>query len=172
MRPARLPTKERKLDIVVTINIGVKMRNRRQTAVISISTAAIFLVGGCSSERINNAQPAPTPTIELPTVEPATTECRTEAEFLNSPDGVAFQAAAFRATKAYLSGETAEQREDLFSRIDYLILKWSLDDKISENTARASYEFRLLGEDSVSYVSMELTKVDGQWQVTSIGMEK
>jgi len=101
---------------------------------------------------------------------PEVAECRTEADFLNSPDGVAFQIAAFRAAKAYL--ESAEQGDDLFRRIDYIILKWSLDDIKSEDSIRASYEFALSGEDSVSYVTMELTKTAGQWQVTTIGLEK
>jgi len=146
------------------------MRNRSLTFVISSSILALLVMGGCSYLGADNDNLAIIPALSVSPTPDA--ECRTEAEFLNSPDGVAFQAAAFRAAKAYLSGETAEQQEDLFSRIDYLILKWSLADKISENDIRASYEFRLLGEDSVSYVSMELTGIDGQWQVTSIGLEK
>jgi len=99
-------------------------------------------------------------------------ECRTEADFLNSPDGVAFQIAAFRAAKAYLSGASPGQSENLFNRIDYLIPKWSLDSIKSDDEISASYEFKLDGEDSVSYVSMILRKTAGQWQVDSIGLEK
>jgi len=42
----------------------------------------------------------------------------------------------------------------------------------SEDDIRASYEFQLKGEDSVSYVSMELIKVDSEWNVNFIALEK
>lgn len=109
---------------------------------------------------------------------------KTEADFLNHPDGVKFQAAAYRAAKAFLNGDleelagylsdsyTVEEELDLFKDVDYMILKWGLYDMKSEDDIRASYEFQLKGEDSVSYVSMELIKVDSEWNVNFIALEK
>ncbi len=109
---------------------------------------------------------------------------KTEADFLNHPDGVKFQAAAFRAAKAYLNGDldelagyltdsyTVEHELDLFKDIDYMVWKWSLHDMKSEDNILASYQFVLKGEDSASYVTMELIKLDGEWKVDFIGLEK
>lgn len=109
---------------------------------------------------------------------------KTEADFLNHPEGVAFQAAAYRAAKAYLNGDldelagylsdsyTVEKKLDLFKNVDYMILKWRLSNMKSEDNIQASYEFKLKGEDSVSYVSMELIKSENKWKVDFIGLEK
>lgn len=108
----------------------------------------------------------------------------TEADFLNHPDGIAFQAAAYKAAKAYLNGDkeelsayitencTVDADLDLFKDIDYMLLKWSLSDIKAEDQIHAAYEFKLKGEDSVSYVSMELKKIKGEWSIDSIGLEK
>ena len=109
---------------------------------------------------------------------------KTESEFLNSPDGVKFQSTAYKAAKAYLSGNTDELLQyatesltidtthDLFKDIDYMILKWSLDDIKDKDKIHAAYEFKLKGDDSVSYVSMELIRLDSEWKVDTVGMEK
>lgn len=114
----------------------------------------------------------------------SSTKYKTEAEFLNHPDGVKFQTAAYRAAKAYLSGDldelskyitencTVDTKLDLYKNIDYIILKWSLNDIKADNKIDASYEFLLKGEDSVSYVTMELIKVDDEWKADSIALEK
>lgn len=116
--------------------------------------------------------------------EEAAEEYMTEAEFLNHPEGVKFQAAAYRAAKAYLSGDSQKLEEcisenctvdttlDLFKDINYMILKWNLDAIKAEDRILASYEFLLEGEDSVSYVSMELVKIEDEWKVDFIGLEK
>lgn len=99
---------------------------------------------------------------------PDSVEYKTEAEFLNSPDGTKFQRTAYRAAKAYLSGDLNEfseylsascvvnEKPDLFKDVDYMILKRGLYSMKSESETLASYEFLLNGEDSVSYVSMEI----------------
>ncbi|MCQ5130218.1 DUF4825 domain-containing protein [Butyricicoccus faecihominis] len=109
---------------------------------------------------------------------------KTESEFLNSPDGVKFQSTAYKAAKAYLSGNTDElllyatesltidTTHDLFKDIDYMILKWSLDDIKAKDKIHAAYEFKLKGDDSVSYVSMELIRLDSEWKVDTVGIEK
>lgn len=112
------------------------------------------------------------------------TKYKTEDDFLNHPDGVKFQDTAYSAAKAYLNGDldvldeylsdscNVEEKLDLFKDVDYMILKWGLDDMVSDDNIRASYEFRLKNEDSVSYVTMELTKVDNEWIVDFIGLEQ
>lgn len=109
---------------------------------------------------------------------------KTESEFLNSPDGVKFQSTAYKAAKAYLSGNTDELLQyatesltidtthDLFKDIDYMIVKWSLDDIKAKDKIHAAYEFKLKGDDSVSYVSMELIRLDSEWKVDTVGIEK
>ena len=111
-------------------------------------------------------------------------EYKTESEFLNSPDGVKFQSTAYKAAKAYLSGNTDELLQyatesltidtmhNLFQDIDYMILKWSLDDIKDKDKIHAAYEFKLKGDDSVSYVSMELIRLDSEWKVDTVGIEK
>jgi len=112
------------------------------------------------------------------------TNYKTEADFLNHPDGVAFQAASFRAARAYLNGDEEELAGyltdactlygielDLFNNIDYIILKWTLSDIKSENEIWASYQFAQKGADSAWYVSMEMVKVGGEWKVDAIWLE-
>ena len=95
-----------------------------------------------------------------------------------------FQSTAYKAAKAYLSGNTDELLQyatesltidtthDLFKDIDYMILKWSLDDIKAKDKIHAAYEFKIKGDDSVSYVSMELIRLDSEWKVDTVGMEK
>ena len=112
----------------------------------------------------------------------------TESDFLNSIDGVAFQAVAFKAAKALLSADVDELSiymvdsieaakaiqgiSDIYGDVEYLFLIWSLNNIKSENEINASYRFALKGEDSVSFVTMELIKVDSEWKVNWLGLEK
>lgn len=140
-----------------------------------------------SQSLVTNLTPGTTPTSETNIQNPDTeidSKYKTESDFLNHPDGVKFQAAAYRAAKAFLNGDLDELSEylsdsfvvseklDLFKDIDYMILKWGLNDMISEDNISASYEFRLKGEDSVSYVTMKLIKDGVEWKVDFIGLEK
>ena len=114
----------------------------------------------------------------------ADTKLKAAADFLISPDGVNFQATAYKAAKTFLNGDLEELTEyitescevdeelDLFKDIDYMVLKWHPDNIKSENEINTSYQFLLKGEDSASYVSMELIKVDSEWKVNSIALEK
>jgi len=117
--------------------------------------------------------------------EPTDVVYKTEADFLNHPDGVKFQKAAYRGAKAYLNGDldelagylsdscsVPEEKFDFFKDIDYMILKWNLHDMESKDSIGASYEFLLKGEDSVSYVTLHLITVDDDWKIDSIGLEK
>lgn len=112
---------------------------------------------------------------------------KTEAGFLNCVEGVYFQATAYKAAKAYLNGDVAELDKylsdsytleeyvkdfDLFKNVDFMVLKWTFDSVEAEDRLRADYQFGLKDEDSVSYVSMHLVNVDGEWKVDAIGLEK
>lgn len=110
---------------------------------------------------------------------------KTESDFLNSPEGVNFQKVGYKSAKAYLSGDLKQvaqyfldpknaslKTEDIFDNLEYMILKWSLRDIKSENEISASYEYKINGEDSVSYITMELQKVNSDWKIKFIGVEK
>lgn len=110
---------------------------------------------------------------------------QTEADFLNSPEGVKFQQVAYKGAKAYLSGnlnqvskyfidpkDASVVTENVFNNLDYMILKWRLSDIKSEDEILASYEYKLNGKDSVSYVIMEMKKVNNNWKIKSIGEQK
>ncbi len=114
-----------------------------------------------------------------------TSKYETEADFLNSPEGVSFQVVAFKCAKAFLSGNLKEVSEyfidqdnalivtnNVFDDIDYIILKWTLGDIKTENEINASYQFNVKGEDTVSYLTMSLQKVDDEWKVKEIVEEK
>ena len=113
---------------------------------------------------------------------------QTEAEFLNSVDGGAFQIVAFKAAKALLSSDSvalaslladpSEVEQTIvnipyeYTDVEFLILVWSLDSIVNEDQIQASYRFLVRGEDSYTYVSMESAKIDGSWKVNWIGLEK
>ena len=108
--------------------------------------------------------------------------------FLNSVDGIAFQSVAFQAAKALLSADADELSlymanpsdalnaiqgmSDISDELEYLILIWSNDQIKSEVQINASYRFLLKGEDSVSFVSLELVRIEDEWKVCSLWLEK
>lgn len=112
----------------------------------------------------------------------------TEADFLNSVEGIEFQVVAYKAAKALLSADADELSKymldpdeatsstqgisAIFDDVEYMILVWSLDSIKSDKEIRASYRFAVKGEDSVSYVTMELIKTDEVWKVRWLGFEK
>lgn len=170
------------------------MARIRIVRVLLISTAAMLVSGLLMACRVDNQSNTALGENDTPSSADSTTgttlnaqdevKYKTEADFLNHPDGIEFQAAAFRAAKAYLNGDSdelagyltdscvVEDELDLYENVDYLIWKWSLHDMKSEDHIQASYEFKLKGDDSVSYVSMELIKKDGEWKVDFIALEK
>lgn len=107
------------------------------------------------------------------------------SDFLNSTEGVKFQVTTWRFAKAFFCSDKAEMKKylkdgieadpyekDVFLDIEYLILKWSLDSIWAEDRIGASYQFQLEGEDSDTYLSLSMEKVDGEWKVASYGLEK
>lgn len=115
---------------------------------------------------------------------------QTEAEFLSSPDGKLFRTTAYGAARAVLSGDVNElekylinpsdakkfveyfssyQSKDLIKFQSKFILDAIKSDDIIEET---SYEFLPLGDDSNSYITMALKKVNGEWKIDWLANEK
>lgn len=115
-------------------------------------------------------------------------EYQTEAEFLSSPEGMQLRQAAYGATKAMLSADADELAEylidpdnasrairnltDVSNNLALLQFKFTLESIISDDEIWLSYEYALEGEDSFTYVSMVLRKVNSEWKVRDIGLEK
>lgn len=107
-------------------------------------------------------------------------------KFLNSKEGHDFQVISWKFTKAYLSGDVgtmerylidpenkdySDNTENMFEDVEFLILK--LDPKnIKEDTVIAEYEFGLKGQDSLTYLNLEMKIVDNEWKVQFCGLEK
>ena len=60
----------------------------------------------------------------------------------------------------------------MYADVDYMVLKWNPKDVLSDEPVYVQYEYRFAGEDSVTYLFMEMICVDGEWKVTSYGLEK
>jgi hypothetical protein len=111
---------------------------------------------------------------------------QTEAEFLS--DNMQFRETAYEAAEAVLradakklsihlidtkqSSKIIQGLTDVYDELVSLQLKFVLSDIISDNEIRASYEYKLIGEDSYNYVSMVFKKQGGEWKVDWIGIEK
>lgn len=113
----------------------------------------------------------------------------TEYDFLHSPEGIQFRKATYGAAKALLRADSEElagylldpndasritrSLTDIFDQVELMTFLFSFEnDVISDDEIRPSYEYLLQGEDSYSYVSMTLKKADGEWKISSIGLEK
>ena len=172
-------------NLVAPQLIGTVYADCAFTGGMFVLSGYIFEAVGMSSEETEdpNSQQAP----DNQTTEPSV-KYQTEADYLNSVDGVAFQSVAYQAAKSLLSANVDELSlymvnaseakkatrglTNIFDDLEYMILAWSLDGMKAENDIYASYRYLIKGEDSVSYVSMELIKIDGVWKVNSIGIEK
>ena len=113
---------------------------------------------------------------------------QTEAEFLSSQEGMQFRKTAYGATKALLKADadklaeymldpneaqsTVRNLTDVFDNLVLLQFKFILSSFRTDDIIITSYEYALIGDDSYTYVSMELNKVDGEWKVAWIGLEK
>lgn len=113
---------------------------------------------------------------------------QTEAEFLSSQEGMQLRQAAYGAAKAMLSADADELSKylidpdnasriirnlnDVSNNLVLLQFKFTLESIISDDEIWLSYEYALEGEDSFTYVSMVLRKVNSEWKVSDIGLEK
>lgn len=109
-----------------------------------------------------------------------------DLDVLNSPESVSLQIAAQKFARAYFRADDREMGEyladldtvesysdeDVYDDVDYMVLKWNPKDVLADKPVYVQYEYRLSGEDSVTYLFMEMIYVDGEWKVASYGLEK
>ncbi|MDO4332202.1 MAG: hypothetical protein Q4C58_05875 [Eubacteriales bacterium] len=109
-----------------------------------------------------------------------------QPDYLNSPDGVALQQTAQDFAKAYfqadkeLAGEYAVIGEenlevwekDVWDDLDHFVLKWNPQDLKENSPVHVQYEFRIAGDDSYTYLGLELMKIQENWKVTDAYPEK
>ncbi len=117
------------------------------------------------------------------------TPYKNEEAFLYSQEGVQFRKTAYGAAKALLTADAeslarhlvnpgsavyaVRHLTDIFDEITLMTFKFSFEDSVvSEKEIITSYEFATKNDDSYSYVSMTLLKIDGVWKVSFIGLEK
>lgn len=106
--------------------------------------------------------------------------------FLKSKEGHDFQVTSWKFAKAYLSGDVSKVKnylidpdnkehyynaENRFDNVEFLILKLSPDD-IKKDSVDAEYEFQMKGDDSYTYLYLEMKKIDNEWKVQYFGLEK
>lgn len=106
--------------------------------------------------------------------------------FLNSTEGHDFLVISWKFSKAYLSGDVSTLKnylhnpdnkshyyntENIFDNVEFMILKLS-PENIKEDSIIAEYEFQLKGEDSYTYLYLEMKKVNNEWKVEHFGLEK
>ncbi len=107
-------------------------------------------------------------------------------EFLNSTDGKDYQIAVKKFTEAYFRGDVSTVKsylidpnnkfndfntKDLLADTELLNLKLGSED-IKDNSVHAQYEFLEKGDDSYTYLDLEMEKVNNEWKVESYGLEK
>jgi hypothetical protein len=118
------------------------------------------------------------------------TEDNPNMETLDSPVGRLNQEMTDSFVKAYFSGdkESAEKymaenaeydsyvykdangnEADVYDKLTHLLAKWYA---ASEEEAKVQYEYALEGEDSFTYLDLELKQEEGGWVITAIVLEK
>jgi hypothetical protein len=58
---------------------------------------------------------------------------------------------------------------DVYDKLTHLLAKWYA---ASEEEAKVQYEYALEGEDSFTYLDLELKQEEGGWVITAIVLEK
>jgi len=104
--------------------------------------------------------------------------------FRNSFEGHKFEMEARKFAKACLTNDVVTMKKyaldpgdkdffniklDYYDKTSFIILKLK---KVEENYVNADFEFDLQGEDSLTYLNVEMVKVDDEWKVKSWGLEK
>jgi hypothetical protein len=107
-------------------------------------------------------------------------------DFLKSADGSAIQEVASNAAKAFLRTDAEELAQYLshpamaekvqsYSKVhddlESFELVWNPENRVSDERVNISYQYVVKGEDTNSYVTMAIDKVDGIWKVDQIGTE-
>ena len=104
--------------------------------------------------------------------------------FRNSFEGHKFEMEARKFAKACLTNDVQTMKKyaldpndknffdiklDLYDKTSFIILKLQ---KVAENNVIADFEFDTQGKDSLTYLNVEMVKVDDEWKVKSWGLEK
>lgn len=158
--------------LLVTLLIGCETsKDVLKNSTISISTGAPI-----ESANKNNSTSLSENTLGLELKE----------KFLNSKEGHDFQVISWKFAKAYLSGDVSMMKnylidpenkehyyntENRFNNVEFLILKLS-PKNINEDSVIAEYEFLLKGEDSYTYLYLEMKRINNEWKVQYFGLEK
>lgn len=149
----------------------------------------LLLIGNIAIKVINRKEPGHNPSVILTdkaTVNPEeATDTDNNVDYLNSPDSVALQKTAQAFAKAYFSrdeeeiklyiadAESAETYEsDIYDNLQYLTLKWNPEDLAAEAFIKLQYQFQTDGEDSASYLGLEMMKISEKWKVVTWYLEK
>lgn len=113
-------------------------------------------------------------------------EISAQTDYLNSPDGVALRQTAQDFAKAYFGAdkETAKKyavieeenlevwESDVWDKLDHFVLKWNPEDLAGKESIGVQYEFMMEGEDSYTYLGLELVRIQGVWKVSDVYLEK
>lgn len=111
-------------------------------------------------------------------------------QYLSTPNGILLKQTADNFVKAYFSGDVDTVDQYLAADAEYggnkvyqingvvinvndklthLLAKWY---SASDETAAIQYEYMIEGEDSYTYMSVQLRYSDGKWLVTGFYLEK
>ena len=107
-------------------------------------------------------------------------------DFSKTPEGYQIEIMTRKFAEAYLSGDVTEMKKyvidseesyldwnknNIYDKVSFLILKMIVKDA-EEDTVILEYEFDVSGEDSLTYLYIELKKDNDQWKVKYWGLEK
>lgn len=62
--------------------------------------------------------------------------------------------------------------QDVWDELDHFVLKWNPEDLKDRERIGVSCEVRVKGEDSYTYLGLELLKIQGVWKVADVFLEK
>lgn len=106
--------------------------------------------------------------------------------FLNTPEGQAFEKTAKAFAQAFFRGDQNTMKEHLLTpesdehsfpknnlanNVESMTLKWN-PEQIKETTISAQYEIRLKGADTYQYLDLQLEKTGQEWKVKTFGLEQ
>jgi len=158
----------------------------------------VLLLGGCTANNGNSnpdSQQNSTPQTELQSddVSGSTSmseeeyalfqELQEENEFTRSQEYHEMQISSWKFARACLSNDTdsmetlvaadteiSTTKDIFYENLEFIILKGFR--RSDDGQVTVSYEFQQKGEDSYSYLTIEMANVGGEWKVVSYGFEK
>ena len=152
---------------------------------LALLACLLLAVTACST---NNTAEETNSTVLSPTTPHANQTQPTEynapySDFLSTPDGLNFQILAYKIAVAWLRGDTEALTQYIpspefertlqmgfldnrFDELEYMLimLPQSMYDITENEIYTAIYQFMINGEDSVSFIDIELMKTADGWQ--------